>query len=215
MQLYNKCIHLSIQCLFEEDFVVRFLNIAVIIVSACTFVIFGAHAEEGIGLLSGNTRTIVHLKGEVTVHCSGMDAPPSNMASCDDLSLSPNNEDFFTGPKGIPATSVKLISKTQSGKTHIKESEYNSNTGKSTDKFNLWYATIFQKPLLEKGLNLVTYILIDTRGKELQRGQFEVKVEVGPTYTCPDRIYTSPIDSDCNFPQNLCYRYFNENNYCQ
>lgn len=193
----------------------RILTLAFLIVVSFLYSFQMLHAEEFIGLQHGNILKAIHLRGQLSVFCTGADVPNSAITTCEDQYLTPNSYDFFVGPKGLSATYLQLISKAQNGEVHSKESDYDSVKGRSTDHFNLWYYTLFQRPLLEVGINQITYILTDSRGKVVKRGAFEVNVERSPLYECPYGSYNSINDSDCTFPQNMCSNYFYENNNCQ
>lgn len=186
------------------------------------FVIFAsvaAHAE--IGFKKGNRLTAVLTQGDILVQCSGSGGfppgtggPSSASFRCQEEVITTGEFDYFVGPERIQADAVTLTATHADGSTRTKKSGYDSAKGQSTDTFNLWIATLFQRPLLDVGLNKITYTLT-YKGKTTSSGKFEATVKDGGRKVCQRRgSYWSPNASDCQNPSAMCSRYFSENNYC-
>lgn len=160
---------------------------------------------------SGTSFTAVPIAGEVSVFCRDFNGG-NRIAhfSCEDLRLNPVEYDFFIGPQST-ADKVVLSCKQPNGKIVTKSSGYKTN--KSTDRFNLWIISLFQKPLLDIGNNQIHFKLLKN-GKTLQEGDFNVPVVMGEEQICPRGNITSNNMSDCDNSFNACRQYFSEYNYC-
>ena len=167
------------------------------------------------GFESGEDFTSLQIQGRLYVDCPGTDGPAFGSTSCNLDFLNPTGFTAFVGPK-LDADKVSLEATYENGSTSkLQYLLYNSKTGISTQKINLWANTVFQRPFLKFGKNLVEFKLLK-KGKMLEKGTFTVNVSDGGFKTCPrSGYYTSPSSNDCSSPQLLCNRYFNENNYCQ
>jgi hypothetical protein len=168
------------------------------------------------GLTGGDQFSAVAISGQLSVQCMGSN-PGTNYgtAYCQSELLNPGEYSYFTGPN-IDADSVTLQATWPNGKVSKSKTEkYNSTTGKSVKSFNLWISTLLQRPLLSYGKNIVRYVL-SKNGNKVEEGIFNVEVTTGETKRCQrSGFYTSNDNNDCVFPQNLCNRYFAENNYCE
>lgn len=134
---------------------------------------------------------------------------------CEDIYLDPFEYGYFDAEKGLGADEVLITSQRADGKTVEKQSAYNSETGRSEKRINLWIATLLQNPILDVGNNVVSYQLL-SGGEVKASGQFDVKVEVAPEKQCPNGREQSFALRDCTFPNNnLCDRYFRRYNYCE
>lgn len=168
------------------------------------------------GLSGGDQFTSVNVEGRLSVSCMGTQGGPSyGTASCRMNLLNPGEYSFFVGPK-VDADSVSLQATWENGKvSKVKTEKYDSSTGRSKKSFNLWIATLLQRPLLDFGKNTVNYKLLKN-GNIVEEGEFIVNVVSGGTKTCQrPGFYTSSNSSDCAQPSQFCDRYFREYNYCQ
>ena len=156
------------------------------------------------------------ISGRLNVSCIGSGPGPTfGTAYCHDEILNPGEYAYFEGPK-VDADKVTLVATRENGSiSKVKTSDYDSATAKSKKSFNLWISTVLQRPLLDYGKNTVTYTL-SKNGNNVEQGTFMVEVVKGEKAVC-QRVgfYTSSNSADCQTPDNLCARYFNENNYCQ
>ncbi|MDO9183425.1 MAG: hypothetical protein Q7U04_13505 [Bacteriovorax sp.] len=168
------------------------------------------------GLSGGEQYSAQSIEGRLTVQCFGGSPGPSyGTANCRSQILNPGEYSYFVGTK-IDADHVSLKASREDGSfSKTKTEEYDSEKGKSKKSFNLWIATVFQRPLLGFGKNTVHYVL-SKNGNTVEQGDFIVNVVDGGSAVCQRAgLYTSQTSNDCSMPQNLCPRYFSENNYCQ
>lgn len=168
------------------------------------------------GLSGGDQFTSVNIEGRLSVSCMGTQGGPSyGTASCRMNLLNPGEYSFFVGPK-VDADSVSLQATWENGKvSKVKTEKYDSATGRSKKSFNLWIATLLQRPLLDFGKNTVNYKLLKN-GNIVEEGEFIVNVVSGGTKACQRAgFYTSSNNNDCAQPSQFCDRYFREYNYCQ
>lgn len=167
------------------------------------------------GLSGGDQYSTMNIYGRLNVQCTGPQGTTSGFADCRGQILNPGEYSYFIGPKS-EADSVTLVATHEDGSvTKPKKSAYNGETGKSKKSFNLWISSLLQRPLLDFGKNTVNYTLSEN-GRTTEQGSFVVNVVSGGKAVC-QRVgyYSSSTASDCQFPTNLCSRYFADNNYCQ
>lgn len=175
-----------------------------------------AHADD-VGLSHGSEFTAAAVEGRVSIHCNGFNGVGNAVYNCRDAVLEPQLYDYFIGPRDAKATDVELKCTREDGSVRVKTSGYNGTKGISTDSFNLWISTLFQKPLLQAGINTIDYrITADDRAKtEIAKGRFVVNVVRTPVRRCQDAHYTSTDINDCNSQYSVCQKYFEEFNNCR
>ncbi len=167
------------------------------------------------GFSGGDIFKSTNIEGNLSVTCVG-NQPGPNMgnAYCRMNFLTPGEYSFFIGPK-IDADKVTLQAIWENGKKSKPKTEnYDGVQGKSKKSFNLWIATLFQRPLLDFGTNTVQYTLTKN-GQTVEQGEFEVKVISGSNRICTRHgHYVSTNTQDCTNASQYCDTYFRENNYC-
>lgn len=175
-----------------------------------------AHADF-VGFVHGSEFTAAAIEGRVTVSCNGFNGVGSAVYACRDAILEPQIYDYFTGPRNAKAADVELKCTRDDGSVRTKTSGYNGAKGLSTDSFNLWISTLFQKPLLQVGVNTIDYrITADDRAEtEIAKGRFVVNVKRVAARRCPDAHYNSTDINDCNSQYSVCQRYFEEYHNCR
>jgi len=165
---------------------------------------------------SGGDKYTSHLiEGRLTVTCPATPTGPSTgSAFCRANILDPAEYTYFIGSK-IDADMVKLQATREDGSLSVvKNVAYDGTNGKSRKSINLWIRTVLQRPLLGLGKNSIHYVLTKNNSI-IEEGTFEVTADDGGRFTCARTgFYYSQLSSDCMNPQNLCGRYFAENNYC-
>jgi hypothetical protein len=177
-------------------------------------------ASAAAGFSGGNDLTAVIISGEISVSCPGNTSGPSFVnVSCTEEILNPSEYAYFLGSKNNGATKVTLRSIWQNGKVRTKNSNYNSELGRSTDNFNLWIETVLQSALLDYGKNTIQYTLSNSAGAAVESGQFIANVSRGEPAECAyGGVYYADNPSDCNadaYLDKYCARYFHAHNYCQ
>lgn len=178
--------------------------------------LLGTSMAYAAGLSGGDQFSTQIIEGRLTVHCSSNTPGPTHGAAfCRSQILNPGEYSYFVGPQ-IDADQVTLRATREDGSlSKAKTETYLGAKGKSKKSFNLWISTVFQRPLLGFGKNTVKYTL-SKEGQTVEEGTFVVNVVDGGRAVCQRTgFYTSSSNTDCSVPQNLCSRYFNENNYCQ
>jgi hypothetical protein len=178
--------------------------------------LFGNAAVAGIGFQTGDRFTSHRLEGDITVTCfNSPNGGGIEMHSehCVSEILDPAASDFFVYDEEIDANVVQLNVTQATGKKREQSKDFDSQQGKSKRRFNLWFNTLFQRPLLDHGNNQVDYVFKKDRNV-VRQGRFDVQVDRGAGYECPRRSYTSNFDNDCQYGA-YCGRYFRDENYCQ
>jgi hypothetical protein len=168
------------------------------------------------GFTNGNTLVSNLIEGHLTVTCPPMPTGPATAhAFCQSNILTAGSYSFFEGPK-IDADSVNLQATREDGSlSNVQSISYDGVAGKSKKVINLWIRSLLKLPLLGLGRNSIHYVLIKNKNA-IHDASFEVTVEGGGKKVCPVAgFYFSQLASDCYNPQNLCSRYFSENNECR
>lgn len=170
------------------------------------------------GLKNGNEITLNRISGTAVATCQdrfpghGGSGTTTQTIWCSRDIATPGVRDHFVGPNSVAADEVTLSAKQEDGTVRTKESDYDSVKGISKSSFNLLINTLFQRSLLAKGKNHVSYTLTKN-GKPVVGGQFEVNVVRGIERQC-ETTFVSGFN-DCNFRESICDIYFEEQNYCQ
>ncbi|GAB4420232.1 MAG: hypothetical protein OHK0056_30640 [Bacteriovoracaceae bacterium] len=162
-----------------------------------------AFAQDDIGFSKGNEMTSYDVRGSFTLKCPTR----TEIVYCNGNYLSPVEMDYFVHPEAIDADEVELQRVNSRGRTISKDSKFDANTLRSKKRFNLWIATLTQKPLLGLGQNTITYQM-KKNGQTVKEGTFEVNVDRGASKTCGHDFIWASSDSDCNAPSLYCDRYF-------
>jgi len=175
-----------------------------------------AFADSTIGFHTGNEFISRLIRGRVTVRCR---VPGGGFETtyhlCQAEILDPSEWAYFQGHKGIDAEEVYLTATHEDGSTREKNESFDPATGLSKGKFNLWIATLFQRPLLNLGKNAIHYSLKKDKQNILE-GDLIAEVKRAETRTCSDGSYFSSNPSDCRSPDNnVCGYYFRDKNYCE
>lgn len=168
---------------------------------------------QQVGLEKGNSFQSVALSGQVTVICNGFSGYGQNTYNCRDITLEPATYDNVTGPRDPSIDEIKLISKQESGSVVKKTEDFDGRLGRTENAVNLWISTLFQKPLLRDGRNIISYELL-AKGVVKQSGEFSVQVTRSQARVCPNTTYNSIDFNDCQAQYSICQRYFKENNFC-
>lgn len=122
--------------------------------------------------------------------------------------------DYFVGPQGVDADTLELIVTQSTGTIRNKVVKYNAKDGVSLEKFNLWDAGLFQRPLLSEGNNLVQYKLYKAK-QLLTSGEVNVVVNRAQPRACTPGNYASNAPHDCENQLTMCGRYFEVSNFCK
>ena len=163
-----------------------------------------------VGFERGDSIKTDEIEGFVSVNCEQNGQPRWYTYSCYDIALVGGAYGKLIVSNGsVEADWVKLQ---REGSRHIKGADFNTSTQQTGNNFNLWIATLFQKPLLEKGLNTINYTF-ESLGAIVNQGQFEVNVIEGDYRTCPrGSLY---YYSSCPSITTACSDYFRRYNYCK
>lgn len=174
-------------------------------------------AQADVGFSKGNTLTAVLSQGEISVHCDAsgpVGGPSFGVFRCQQDLILTGEYDYFQGPAGVIADDVTLTAVHEDGSKRTKNVGYDSANGRSSKKINLWIATLLQKPLLDPGVNQVSYVMT-RNGKTVATGAFVATVKDGGTKVCSRRgVYWSNSSMDCQSGGSFCSQFFYENNYC-
>lgn len=185
------------------------------IVIALSFALtFSANAQDATssgGLEGGNDFQYLSAVGNVSVQCIASGRPPTGPSTayyrCEGYSFSPATEARFIGPS-VDADEVSLKATHGDGSTRSKSGSYDGRKGRSDDRFNLWTASLFQRPLLNFGKNKIDWVLT-RKSKTVERGQFVATVKDNGTLHCPATSTTSLDTNDCINSNQICRIYFN------
>lgn len=176
---------------------------------------FAPALAMGAGFSKGSSFSSIPVQGQVQVFCNSITGTGSAIYTCRDVLLNPQAYDIFVGPQDTRAKKLDLSCAREDGSVRVRASAYDGISGKSTDSFNLWISTLFQKPLLYYGKNKLSYTIKSEKNEIIEQGNFEVMVTKGAMKECPTATYYSSDMNDCNSQYSVCQRYFEEFNNCQ
>jgi hypothetical protein len=169
------------------------------------------------GFTGGNQSVSTNIYGELTVIChnyrGGTDI---HRESCYSNTLQPYEFDRFIPEQEdskLDFDKVEISRIKKSGKM-TKQSRSYSKEKQQTEHFNLWIATLFQRPLLDIGDNSLTYKLLKN-GKTVKEGDFGVAVLEGKPRQCFHETIQLNGNGCPSGGQDLCENYFRRQNYCQ
>lgn len=167
-------------------------------------------AAADVGFERGDTIKTDEIEGVVSVTCEENGQTRSMSLSCYDIALIGGAYGKIIVRNGmIDADWVKLR---REGTNKIKGSAFNSELQQTGSNFNLWIATLFQRPLLKKGKNLIHYEFTK-KNQSIENGSFEVEVVEGEFRTCGrGSLY---YYSSCPPSNIICGEYFRKHNYCR
>jgi len=175
-----------------------------------------AWAGEGAGFLRGNLRTVIDVKGYVSMNCREIGGYGRDYFrySCHAHALSEGASDYFVGPSGVPADEVRLTAYRADGSRRTKTLSYDSTKGRSRQPVNLWKRSLFHHGLLKEGENRIVYIL-KKEGHVTDRGEFVAKVLDGEKRVCRmEGQAWSDFTNRCPSISEACAAYFQKNNFC-
>lgn len=169
------------------------------------------------GFSLGNDLVATPIQGQVQVTCAGFNGSSSAVYTCRDVVLDPQVYDFFVGPQDGYADKVELTAFHEDGSSRVKAEDYDGVRAKSRSQLNLWISTIFQKPLLEYGRNVIQYRLLSSGrpGEASKVDQFVATVRRGSSRSCPLAHYNSTDVNDCSSQYSICQKYFTEYKNCR
>lgn len=172
--------------------------------------LFSVHAfAVNTGFETGNEFTARLYRGQVSVSCISSNDHSIYYYNCSAEDLDPAQTANFVIAPGVDADQVALTSTWENGKTVDKNTDFDSTTGKSKKKFNLWISTLFQRPLLDFGTNKIHYVL-SKDGKTQSEGDFTATVKKAPATTCRPASLMETFAGNCQSVTVMCQRYFQE-----
>lgn len=158
--------------------------------------------------------THVDLVGDVDVTCLGGGQIGRRSFQCSGYMLNPQMFSRFHHEFDGQADRVTLSTQHRNNKTVRKSSDWDQSKQRSKDAFNLWVSTVFQRPLLQMGLNTISYDLTRS-GRSVESGTFMVRVNDGGTRQCRYRRITTTDSTLCENGNIACGDYFELENNCE
>ncbi|MCM2322360.1 MAG: hypothetical protein NDJ90_03765 [Oligoflexia bacterium] len=182
---------------------------------AVTAFLFSTCAAATItGFSEGNELKATPVQGDLRVHCSENGKVDFATYVCNEVILDPAEYSYFVTDAGGSADTVILTSTWENGKTVTKKKAFDAVAGQSKDPFNLWVATLLQRPLLNYGQNQIHYTL-KSDGSVEREGDFVATVQEGALRQCPpDTIFSNQLN-DCRISANVCQQYLSRHRYCR
>lgn len=169
-----------------------------------------------IGFSSGDHFVSTYVYGDLNLTCMENGFYERARVQCQDNILSPAEFDYFVYDGSLEASLIREVelSSVVGGRRYKQTQRYDSEKNRSSKRFNLWFWTLTQKPLLQIGDNKISYVIKDSNGQK-HEGEFDVKVEAAPERQCAPRHMTSRWLQDCRGgAARMCDRYFSDQNYC-
>jgi hypothetical protein len=157
--------------------------------------------------------THIDLRGAVDVTCFDGGQVKRSYHQCSGYLLQPRAYAHFYHNTEVQADRVALTVQHQNKETVQKRSTWDNANKRSTDAFNLWVWTVFQRPLLELGENVISFDLTQA-GRSVARGDFKVSVKDGGVRECRYRRITTGNEQLCENAMSACTEYFDLENNC-
>lgn len=156
------------------------------------------------GFSGGDEFTAHNAYGVATVWCRDNFGSHAYTVQCSTNFLAPYEYDRFVTDEEIDADKVTITRTTKKGKL-IKKDEKYSKSKKQSGHFNLWIASLTQKPLLDYGTNVLTYQMTKMKNV-VKEGEFTVEVVKGKDLKC--RHESINYFGHCPMGQAACSDYF-------
>jgi len=160
--------------------------------------------------------TAVSVSGQVTVLCEDRAGNGRYQRTffCSDDILDPFEFGYFTSDDGAGADEVYLKSTREDGSQVEKSLDYDSEKGTTSGRVNLWINTLFQRALLDRGANAVSYEFRNGDAP-IASGSFTATVHDGGHFECRPGFDYSGFPGSCNDPFSICRKYFRDQEYCR
>lgn len=176
------------------------------------FIVFSAQAVD-VSFEAGTDFEATTLRARAIIYCSSGNSQISHI-TCSKSTLTPRRKSYLKVSNGrIDADKVTLTVFHEDGSSRSKTQKYSASQGKSKKQFNLWVKSLFQRPLLEQGLNTVLY-KFTKNGSTVYDGEFSVMVNEGTRRACPYGKIFSNDESDCSNQTSACVKYFRQYRDC-
>ncbi len=165
----------------------------------------------------------VSLAGRIEVRCLSASPGQPNWAThfCradiieakNDATAGAFDMSYFNHQTPYDVDQFELTSLHADGSIEVKSGKFSALDARSKSWVNLWIDTLLQNPLLELGVNKVSYKLSKS-GAVKESGEFSSEVTWVGERTCAAKTYFGQED-DCSNAQEFCDRYFREQNLCR
>lgn len=157
----------------------------------------------GAGLEHGNIYSHVTFEGSVIASCDD----GTRTHYCSAYGLNPSMYTRLVSEQSLNANKFEITATHESGKTRSKKGKFKGTKSKA---INLWVRTLLQRPLLDFGVNQISY-KIKKGSNVVESGEFEVTVNRGERRSCR-RGYIR-VFGECN-TSRVCDEYFRRG-YCK
>ena len=172
----------------------------------------------------GNLIQVAPIEGILRINCTDFDSFPVNRqvtTKCMRSAFGKYNmrdSHFFVELKkddSLKADKVYITITRPDGTIKEKKSIFviNKYEARSTKIFNIWNSYVFQKPLMQYGINKVSFTL-KYKGVEVHRGNFDFIIERVEPRECSYMEIHSDFAEDCKNPRSRCDEFFMRQNYC-
>lgn len=157
-----------------------------------------------VGFEHGNSYSHLTFQGSVTASCD----TTTRSYNCSAYGLNPSMYTRLVSSQSLNANKFEITAVHESGKTRSKKGKFKGTKSKG---INLWLRTLLQRPLLDFGVNQISYKI--KKGKTVvESGEFEVTVNRGERRSCR-RGYIRLMGDDCTSGR-VCDEYFRRG-YCR
>ena len=150
------------------------------------------------------------LRGSVRVQCNQNGRIYYQNYLCDSSLLRGGNFGYLVVTNG--SLDADFVQMSSFANNTTKSSRFNALTGRSFSQFNLWMSSVFQRPLLHRGLNTIAYTFFKNNAIVAQ-GSFNVNIYRGNDLNCGfGNLFYNTI---CPNLFQACDDFFRRRNYCR
>lgn len=158
------------------------------------------------GFANGNVIHSVEYRGTADLVCSA--GYGNRVVFCNGIGFDPGSHDRFVTTQKTTAKKVEFKAVHPDGSTRKKSTDFDSKKNQS-DWVNLTSSSLFQRPLLDYGVNKVSYQL-KNGSKVLESGNINMEVRDAGIVRCATVTIFAFNENDCQNDNFVCNQYFNQ-----
>jgi hypothetical protein len=167
--------------------------------------LFSVLAMADAGFSNGHSIGSILYRGQAHVVCNGYG---TRYVLCDGLGYTPDSHDRFVHTEKVAANKVELVAQHEDGSDKSKSVKYDATKGRS-EWVNLTVSTVLQRPLLEYGVNKISYAM-KNGSQVVSRGSFDMELVHLGSKMCRTVTVFAHTYNECQDDNYICNQYFQQ-----